>query len=121
MKLENLKVVGMTGEACAVKVEQALKAIGGVDHVSVSLGKMEAAVKYDDKVASVNDFKSALQGAGFDVEQRAQLYSIGFKVGAMDRVRLEQKVIKWLLQQCSDFFRLPVVTELICGFVKSLR
>lgn len=69
MKLENLKIVGMTGEACAVKVEQALKAIGGVNHVSVSLGKMEAAVKYDDKVASVNDFKSALQGAGFDVEQ----------------------------------------------------
>lgn len=68
MKLENLKISGMTGEGCSDKVEQALKAIGGVNDVAVSLAKMEATVQYDDNVTSRKSLMSALQGAGFGVE-----------------------------------------------------
>ena len=68
MKSESLKISGMTGEGCADKVEQALKAISGVNDVTVSLAMMEAAVQYDENIATRQQLQTALLGAGYGVE-----------------------------------------------------
>lgn len=68
MKSESLKISGMTGEGCADKVEQALKAIGGVSDVTVSLAMMEATVQYDENIATRQHLQAALLGAGYGVE-----------------------------------------------------
>ena len=68
MKSESLKISGMTGEGCADKVEQALKAIGGVNDVTVSLAMMEATVQYDENIITRQHLQTALLGAGYGVE-----------------------------------------------------
>lgn len=68
MKSESLKVAGMTDEGCADKVEQVLKAITGVNDVTVSLAMMEATVQYDENIATRQHLQTALLGAGYGVE-----------------------------------------------------
>jgi copper chaperone len=68
VKSESLKISGMTDEGCADKVEQALKAISGVNDVTVSLAMMEVTVQYDDNVATRQHLQTALLGAGYGVE-----------------------------------------------------
>ena len=46
----------------------ALKAVAGVDDVSVSLSAGEATVQYDEKQTSPDQLKSAVKGAGFGVD-----------------------------------------------------
>ncbi len=68
MKSESLKISGMTGEGCADKVEQVLKAIGGVNDVTVSLAMMEATVQYDENIATRQHLQTALLNVGYGVE-----------------------------------------------------
>lgn len=68
MKSESLKISGMTGEGCADKIEQALKAVSGVIDVTVSLAMMEATVQYDENIATRQHLQTALLSAGYGVE-----------------------------------------------------
>ena len=55
----------MTGDACVEKVMRALQAIAGVDTVTVSLSAGVATVLYDEHVTSPEEFKSAVERAGY--------------------------------------------------------
>ena len=68
MQTELLNVTGMTCGGCTGSVTKALKAVSGVDDVSVSLSTGEATVQYDEKLTSPDQLKSAVKGAGFGVE-----------------------------------------------------
>ena len=68
MQTEHLKVTGMTCGACISNVTSALKAIAGVGDVNVSLAAGEATVQYDERLTSPDRMKSAVQGAGYDVD-----------------------------------------------------
>ncbi len=68
MQIENIKIGGMTGETCADTVAQALKAVPGVNDVTVSLVDNEANVQYDEVKSSVDQLKSAVKQAGYDVD-----------------------------------------------------
>ena len=68
MQTELLKVTGMTCGGCTSSVTNALKAIGGVGDVSVSLSAGEVTVQYDEKLTSPDQLKSAVKGAGFGVD-----------------------------------------------------
>ncbi|MGP1678285.1 MAG: heavy-metal-associated domain-containing protein [Burkholderiales bacterium] len=68
MQTEILKVSGMTCGGCISNVTQALKAIGGVGNVDVSLSAGEATVQYDEQRASPDQLKSAVKGAGYGVD-----------------------------------------------------
>lgn len=68
MKTETLNVTGMTCEGCTSKVAHALNAIAGVHNVVVSLSAGEAAVRYDERLTSPNQLKSAVKGAGYGVD-----------------------------------------------------
>ncbi len=65
MKNELLNITGMTCNGCTSKVAHALKAVNGVHDVVVSLPDKEAAVRYDENVATRGQLKSAIQGAGY--------------------------------------------------------
>jgi copper chaperone CopZ len=68
MQTELLKVTGMTCGACTSNVTDALKANTGVGDVNVSLPAGEATVQYDERLASPEQLKSAVKGAGYGVD-----------------------------------------------------
>lgn len=65
MKNELLNITGMTCGGCSSKVAHALKAVNGVHDVVVSLPDHEASVRYDEHIATHEQLKSAIQGAGY--------------------------------------------------------
>ena len=67
MQTEHLNVTGMTCGGCTSKVSRALKAVAGVGDVDVSLAAGEATVQYDEHLASPDQLKSAVKGAGYGV------------------------------------------------------
>ncbi len=68
MKTEIVKVTGMTCGGCINTVTQALKAVSGVRDVDVSLSAGEATVQFDERLASPENLKSAVKGAGYGVD-----------------------------------------------------
>ena len=68
MQTELLKVTGMSCGGCTGKVTRVLKAVPGVGDVAVSLSTGEATVQYDERVTSIGQLKSAVKGAGYDVD-----------------------------------------------------
>ena len=68
MQTELLRVTGMTCVGCTTNVTHALKAVRGVDDVKVSLTAGEATVRYDERLTSPDQLKSAVKGAGYDVD-----------------------------------------------------
>lgn len=57
----------MTCGSCTGNVTQALKAVTGVGDVNVSLAAGEATVKYDERVTSPDQLKTAVKGAGHGI------------------------------------------------------
>ena len=68
MQTELLKVTGMTCGGCAGKVTTALNGVKGVSNVNVSLAAGEATVKFDERLTSPEQLKSAVQRAGYGVD-----------------------------------------------------
>ncbi len=64
-----LKVTGMTCGHCQQTVEDALKKVKGVYAVFVDLQAMTADVDYDDSRSSVEDLTTAVERAGYGVEE----------------------------------------------------
>ncbi len=67
MQTELLKVTGMTCGGCTTNVTNALKAVSGVSDVNVSLSAGEATVKFDEHLVKLEQLKSAVEGAGYEV------------------------------------------------------
>jgi copper chaperone len=72
MLTEHLMVTGMTCGGCTSKVSRALNAVSGVDHVKVSLAAGDATVRFNEKLASVDQLKSAVKNAGYGVDGAVQ-------------------------------------------------
>jgi copper chaperone CopZ len=60
-----IKIEGMNCDGCRRGAENALKQVPGVAAVTVSLGRGEAQVEYDEKKAALSDLKAAVAAAGF--------------------------------------------------------
>ena len=67
MKTEVLNVSGMTCGGCVANVKKALGALPGVAGVEVSLPKKQAEVQFDESKLAVDQMRTALQSAGYDV------------------------------------------------------
>ena len=63
-----IKVSGMTCQACAVSVQKNLKRVKGVKHVDVSSDKGLATVVYDDAQANEQQLRDAIDKTGFKAE-----------------------------------------------------
>lgn len=67
MQTDSLKVTGMTCDGCTAKVAKALKALKGVKDVVVSLAPAAAMVRFDERLTSPAQLRSAVQQAGYGV------------------------------------------------------
>jgi copper chaperone len=68
MQTATIKISGMTCGGCTTKVTTALKKLGGVDDVDVSLTGGEATVQYDERLTSPHEMKTTIEGAGFGTD-----------------------------------------------------
>jgi Cu+-exporting ATPase len=64
-----LPVAGMTCASCVGRVERALRKVPGVAVASVNLAAETASVEYLPGVASVEDLRAAIEGAGYAVPE----------------------------------------------------
>ena len=64
-----LPVAGMTCASCVGRVERALRKVPGVAVASVNLAAQTASVEYLPGVASVEDLRAAVEGAGYTVPE----------------------------------------------------
>ena len=69
MATTDIKIEGMSCEACVKSVTRALQGVPGVQKVQVLLEGGQATVTYDPAKAGVADFKHAVERAGYDVPQ----------------------------------------------------
>ncbi|MDR4521530.1 MAG: cation transporter [Nitrosomonas sp.] len=67
MQTTTLKIQGMTCGGCVNSVKTALERLSGVDQVDVSLENAEAVIQYAPSLASIDQLKTAISDAGFDV------------------------------------------------------
>ncbi len=72
MQTEHLMVTGMTCGGCTSKVSRALNALSGVDDVKVSLADGDATVRFNERLISVEQLKSAVTNAGYGVDGTVQ-------------------------------------------------
>ena len=68
MQTEHLKIGGMSCGGCTSKVTNALQTITGVSEVNVSLEAGEAVVQYDERLASPEQLKVAVQVIGYSLD-----------------------------------------------------
>lgn len=66
-KKAEIKVLGMACAGCSGSVEKALAKLDGVKSAKVDLAKKTAYIEYDSVKLSMEDFKKAIQGAGYKV------------------------------------------------------
>ena len=67
METEVIKVDGMTCMGCVNSVKSVLEKIPGVDSAEVSLEQKQVTIQYNAATAKPNQFKNAIEGAGFEV------------------------------------------------------
>ena len=63
-----LKISGMACAGCSSAVERALSGLNGVSSARVDLGRKTAYVEYDPAKLAEQDFKKAVEAAGYKVE-----------------------------------------------------
>lgn len=68
MQTEQLIVTGMTCGGCTSSVTKALKAVNGVNDVTVSLSDSKTTVQYDENLTSPEQLKSVVMEAGYGVD-----------------------------------------------------
>lgn len=66
MASATIVVKGMTCDGCVSSVTRALKAVPGVQEVTVSLEREQAQVGFAHDKVSVEDLRRAVEEAGFD-------------------------------------------------------
>ena len=67
MEKKILPVLGMACAGCSANVERRLKAMDGINSVSVSLPGRTAMVEYDEKIVTPADMKREVDAAGFEL------------------------------------------------------
>ena len=67
IKTDILKITGMSCQMCVKHVTKALQGINGVTDVVVNLEPGTATVTYNPDLAEMNNFKSAVEQAGYAV------------------------------------------------------
>jgi len=85
-----LPILGMTCANCVATVERNLKKVEGVHAANVNLSSERAAVSYDPGKASLKDFISRVQRAGYDIAIGEASLSIKHLVDTADATRLEK-------------------------------
>src|SRR5688572_23661782 len=65
-------VTGMTCASCVRRIEKALSRVEGVSEASVNLATEKAHVVFDPSVADLDQFRAAVERAGYKVAEVSQ-------------------------------------------------
>jgi Cu+-exporting ATPase len=72
LKKETLEIGGMHCASCSAAVEKALAGLDGVEQASVNLATEKATVEYYGGQVGLDDFRRAVEKAGFEVKAKPQ-------------------------------------------------
>lgn len=65
MRIEAMKLEGLTSDGCIETIMQALNALGGVQDVVVSLLRSRITVEFDEALTGVTQIAGALSDRGY--------------------------------------------------------
>ncbi|OHD72671.1 MAG: copper-translocating P-type ATPase [Spirochaetes bacterium RBG_13_68_11] len=83
MKLEELTVTGMTCASCSARVEKVVGKLQGVKRASVNLATEKLRLEYDEGQLSLDEVRSAVEGAGYGIAPRETLKRVTIPIGGM--------------------------------------
>jgi P-type Cu+ transporter len=86
----SLPILGMTCANCVATVERNLSKVDGVETANVNLSSERAAVSYDPTKASIRDFISRVERAGYEIAMGEATLGIKNLSDATDTQRLEK-------------------------------
>ncbi len=69
MQAITIKIVGMTCMGCVNSVKTVMEKLPGVSHTNVSLDPSEATIEFDSDKITVDQIKTAVIDAGFDIAE----------------------------------------------------
>ena len=69
MQTTTIKIKGMTCMGCANSAKSVIESISGVINAEVSLDQAQAIIQYDDTKTNNEQFKQAIEGAGFEITE----------------------------------------------------
>lgn len=75
MQTETLTIPAMQTEAVAIQVAKALETVNGVGKVNISLAHTRAQIEFDDALATPMQLRTALQSAGYIVNDAPASHS----------------------------------------------
>ena len=67
MQTTILNINGMTCMGCANSIKNVIEEISGVSDTNVSLENNQVKIQYDPEKTNINQFKEAIVGAGFEI------------------------------------------------------
>lgn len=68
MEITSLKIDGLTSEACATKLAEALSAQAGVEKASVSFANQQANINFNPEQVSKDQLEDLVAATGFAVQ-----------------------------------------------------
>ncbi len=87
-----MRIGGMSCAGCALKIEDALKKIEGVDSTSVNLATGKASVEYDPQKVKFSTIEEAIVNAGYQVLHEELIIKIGGMTCAMCAKTIESRL-----------------------------
>jgi len=70
-KIEKLNISGMHCASCALLIKKSIQTVPGVEDVSVNYATKKAVVKYDTDKSTLDNLKSAIISAGYNVSEKS--------------------------------------------------
>ena len=67
MQTTILNINGMTCMGCVNSIKNVMGKISGVSNADVSLENKQVKIQYDPEETNINQFKEAIEGAGFEI------------------------------------------------------
>ena len=67
MQTTILNINGMTCMGCVNSIKNVIEEISGVSSTDVSLENKQVKIQYDPEKTNINQFKEAIVGAGFEI------------------------------------------------------
>lgn len=66
MQTTIINIKGMTCMGCVKSIKNVLEKISGVSSAEVSLGDAQVTIQYDAAITGIDQFKQAIEEAGFE-------------------------------------------------------
>lgn len=83
MAEKTYKVTGMSCAACAAAVKKAVYGLDGVTSCDVNVATDKMTVNFDEKSLDFDSIKSAVEGAGYGLEEDIQVARVELAIGGM--------------------------------------